>query len=143
MPTYFNPNLHMVTLPHLNALVSNNIIKPSETMETTLYLTDAELTELGLTKTLETPYTRLSNSLTQVDFAEAETKSVTNLLDSKILRIKTDVDVVVKPNASDNIYGYHLGSIEGFVDIKNEREILTLYLTSTGEGTAWVVELLN
>lgn len=143
MPTYSNPTIKDITLPHSITQTHKTVVPAGETIETYLYLTDAELTALGLTKTLETPYARLSNSLTQVDFTGAETKSVTNLLDSPIIRVKTNVNVVIKPNASDNTYGYHLGSYEGFVDIRNNREIFTLYLTSDDAGIAYVMELLN
>jgi hypothetical protein len=144
MPTYQNSTNKDITLPYsFSTQTHKTIVSAGDTIETSLYLTDAEITALGLTKTLETPYARLSNSLTQVEFTGAETKSVTNLLDSPIIRVKTNVNITIKPNASANSYGYHLGSNEGFIDIRNNREILTLYLTSDDAGIAYVMELLN
>lgn len=144
MPTYYNLNTYDVSLPYSEAYSSHKkVIRAGEIIETTIYLTTAELTALNLTKTAETPYARLSNSLTELDFTGIETKSVTDLLDSPILRIKTNTNIVIKPNSDSNIYGYHLGSYEGFVDIKNRREIFSLYITSEADGTVWVMELLE
>jgi hypothetical protein len=142
MPTYYNPTQNIVTLPYSPAF-KNHIgsVDPGQSIETTLYLLDSEITALGLTKTDEEPFARISNSLNTINFASAETKSVTGLLDSEVLRIKTNVNIIIKPNDVTNPYGYHLGSFEGFVDIRNHREIEELFLTSEGSGTAYVVEL--
>lgn len=142
MPTYYNPTIKPITLPYPSAIQTHkSVIQPGETIETTLYLLDAEVTALGLQKTSEQPYARISNSLTTVTFASPETKQVSGLIDSRILRIKTNVNILIKPNNASNPYGYHLGAFEGFVDIRNDREIEILYMTSEGAGTAYVIEL--
>lgn len=141
MPTYYNPTQQDIALP-ISPIKTHKTIVPSDTyVETTLYLLDSEITALGLQKTSEEPFARISNSLNTVNFASAETKLVTGLLDSQVLRIKTNVNIVIRPNDVTNPYGYHLGSFEGFVDIQNNREIEQLYLTSESSGVAYVIEL--
>ena len=142
MPTYYNPTQNDITLPISPISKTHKSVVPAnESLETTLYLLDSEIADLGLEKTDEEPFARLSNALNTVVFSSAETKVVSGLLDSLILRVKTNVNVVLKPNDVSNPYGYHLGAYEGFVDIKNNREIEKLYLTSEGSGTAYVIEL--
>lgn len=142
MPTYYNPTDVEITLPYSFIPRTHKTIVPAgQSVETTLYLLASEITELGLIKTSEEPFARISNSLNPVVFSSAETQVVANLLDSKILRVKTNVDIIIKPNDITNPYGYHLGAYEGFVDIRNDREIFQLYLTSEGSGSSYIIEL--
>jgi hypothetical protein len=142
MPTYLNPTDTEITLPYSSVFKRHKtVVAPGRSVETTLYLLDSEVTALGLQKTSEEPFARISNALNEVVFSAAQTKEVTGLLDSKILRVKTNVDIIIKPNDPTNPYGYHLGSFEGFVDIRNDHEIEKLYLTSSGSGTSYVIEL--
>lgn len=144
MPTYHNLNIYDVNFPYPKTKSTHKtVIKAGETVATTIYLTDAELAALNVEKTLETPYAKLSNSLDSLDFTGVETKSVTDLLDSSIIRVKTDTNILIKANSNSNPNGYHLGSYEGFVDIRNDREIYSLYITSEADGTVWVMGLLE
>ena len=144
MPTYYNPTTNIVTLPYSRSNNRRDItISPGDTLATTYYLTTAEIASFGLTLLDEEPYAKLSLSFTKVEFAAAETKVVENLLDSHYLRVKTSVPVEIRINSESNPYAYPLGAYEGSLDIRNDREIFKLYLTSEDVGQAYVVELLS
>jgi hypothetical protein len=142
MPTYLNSTTKIIALPYASNFKKHKFsIAPGESLETTLYLTSTELTNLGLTKSSEEPFSRISNSVTNLIFVGAGTQSVIGLVDSKIIRVKTDIDITIIPNDVTNPYYYPLGSLEGFVDIKNEREIDILFITALEAGSIWVIEL--
>jgi hypothetical protein len=142
MPTYYNPNPYTVTLPYSFVFATHkSSIAAGELVETTLYLLDSELTTLGLTKTSEEPYARISNSVTNLVFVGAGTQSVTNLVDSGIIRVKSNIDIIIRANDVTNPYYYPLGELEGFVDIRNDREIETLFITTLVAGSVTIIEL--
>jgi len=142
MPTYYNPTQNIVSLPYSqNQKYRNLSINPGETLVTTYFVTTAEIAALGLTLSDVEPFAKISNSVTNLTFSGAGTQNVTSLIDSKILRVKSDVVIIIRANDVTNPYYYPLGSTEGFIDIRNDREIDTLYITASGAGSVWVVEL--
>jgi len=142
MPTYYNPTQEIISLPYSQNLKYRNFsINPGETLATTYFITSAEIAALGLTLLDVEPFAKISNSVTNLTFSGAGTQNVTDLLDSKILRVKSNIDIIIRANDVTNPYYYPLGSTEGFIDIRNDREINTLYATATGAGSVWIIEL--
>ena len=142
MPTYYNPTPNIINLPYSKDLKKHNVtINPGETLESTYFVTSAEISALGLTLLDVEPFARISNSVTNLTFSGAGSQSVGSLIDSKIIRVKSNIDVLVRANDVTNPYYYPLGSLEGFIDIRNDREIDIIYITAASAGSVWVIEL--
>lgn len=133
MPTYQNDGQGDVVIEGLD----NNpkTLKPGETGQSYKVY---DLT--GLTKINDEPYFPLAVAKHILTFAQAETKSASGLLSAKVLRVSTNVQVEIAVNAAANPYSYTLDA-DKEVDIKNSGEIESLYLTSTGEGSARIIAL--
>lgn len=140
MPTYLR---HTDFIPASVKAVDgqHQLVQPGETVQTWLVL-DAQP---GWTKISDEPYLQLAAAVHEVTFGGAETIMVPadgTLLAANMLRIITGVKLTATPNVAANPYGYPLDpALEPKVDIRNDGTIDTLYLTSTGAGTAIVIEL--
>ena len=110
-------------------------IPPGNTYETIRIVENTDLTFVS-----EDPYYPLANNEHSISFGAAETQSVDVDLYSGVLRVTSDVEVTIKPNSDSNPYGYTILAGEER-DIFNDRNITSLYLTSTGSGSATVTEL--
>lgn len=101
----------------------------------------------AITITSEEPYHVLAKDYHEITFSGAETQSITpvsasgdGLLDAKVLRVRTDVALTIKTNSTSNPYAYPLAANDS-IDILNDNKIKSLYLTSSGAGSATVIEL--
>lgn len=133
MPTYKNNST-------VTKILDEESIAPNELIETYQILTDPDFVKVS-----DEPYYPLVLSTHTITFSGAETKQVPtsgDLLDAGVIRIRTDVDVTVKPNSANNPYGYVLLADEER-DFLNEATIETIFLESTGSGTATLLELVD
>lgn len=110
-------------------------VQPGETYETTRNLDDTDLT-----KTSEEPYYPLANREQTISFGGAGTQQAGVSLNSKVLRVSTDVEVAIRANSNSNPYVYTMYANEER-DIYNDHSIKVLDLTTTGAGDISIVEL--
>lgn len=128
MPTYKNQTDKVI-------FDGSTPIMPGNEYETLRVVEDTDLTFVS-----EEPYYPLANNEHSVSFGSAETKSVDVDLYSGVLRVNSDVELTIKANSDSNPYGITLNASKER-DIFNDRNITTLYLTSSGSGSATVVEI--
>jgi len=132
MPTYKNES-------DATILIEQNTIPPGEN-----YQTHQVISEQGMVKISDEPYYPLALATHIVQFTMVETKRVPEfdgtLLNAGILRLKSTVDVMVKPNSANNPYGYIISANEER-DFLNDNTIETLFLESFGSGQIIVLEL--
>lgn len=110
-------------------------IEPGDTYETIRNLDDTDLTKLS-----EDPYYPLADREQTVSFGGAGTQQAGVSLNSKVLRVSTDVEVTIKANSSSNPYTYTMYANEER-DIYNDHSIKVLEFTTSGAGDIHVVEL--
>jgi hypothetical protein len=138
MPTYKNETSSMINTPF--EYNNRKWLEPNEEAAVDYFLTPAEVTALGLTKTADTPYYKLSEAFQTNTFVGAGSHNFTNLKDLPILRVTTTVDIVMKANNVANTSTYPVAANDS-IDIKNERVIDILIVDAVGAGTVNVIGL--
>lgn len=129
MPTYKNETNSKIQLDGLS------YVEKGETLETTRVIKHPDLTKIS-----EDPYFPLALNYHNISFASAEQKEVLGLLDSKVLRVSTNIGITIAANTSENPYAYPLDGGES-IDIFHYSSIDSLILTSNAAGEARVIEL--
>ena len=132
MPTYRNDGT-------TSYLVGNKAVVPNGVIAV-----ERELDIPNFTKTADTPYVELTESVHSLTFTNAdEEQSITGLLGANIVRVRNPTVAFQIRAGSSSSDKYYPVAVNGFNDIVNNNLFDTLYIKAPSAGSVTIIIIPN